>query len=82
MLLPKHGDVTLNSMTQIKEKWDSIRKFKWYEDVTVFDVFILFIYLFIYLFLFITNGKKGNLDENDFCHCYGIFFESALLKVT
>ena len=34
------------------------------------------------LFLFRTNGKKGRLDENDFRHCHGIFFESGILKVT
>ena len=34
------------------------------------------------LFLFRTNGKKGDLDENDFRHGYGIFFESGILKVT
>ena len=26
------------------------------------------------LFLFRTNRKEGHLDENDFCHFYGIFF--------
>ena len=34
------------------------------------------------LFLFRTNGKKGRLGENDFCHCHCIFFESDILKVT
>ena len=34
------------------------------------------------LFLFRTNGKKGHLDESDFCHCYGNFFETTILKVT
>ena len=24
-------------------------------------------------FLFRTNVKKGHLDENNFCHCYGGF---------
>ena len=32
-------------------------------------------------FQFRTNGKKVRLDENDFCHCYSNFFESAVLKV-
>ena len=27
----------------------------------------------IFIFLLKTNGKKGNLDENDFRHCYGNF---------
>ena len=34
------------------------------------------------LFLFRTNGKKGELEENNFRHCYGIFFENGILKVT
>ena len=34
------------------------------------------------LFFFRTNGKKGRLDENDFRHGYGNYFESAILKVT
>ena len=33
-------------------------------------------------FLFRTNGKKGELDENDVRHGYCIFFESGILKVT
>ena len=34
------------------------------------------------LFFFRTNGKNGHLDENDFRHGYGNYFESAILKVT
>ena len=34
--------------------------------------------VFIFNFLFRTNGKKENLDENNFRN----FFESAVLKVT
>ena len=30
--------------------------------------------MFIFLLSFRTSGKKGNLDENDFRHCYGNFF--------
>ena len=30
--------------------------------------------VFIFIFLFRTNDKKGHLNENDFRHCYGIFF--------
>ena len=33
-------------------------------------------------FLLRTNGDKGHLDDNDFCHCYGDLFESAILDVT
>ena len=28
------------------------------------------------LFLFRTNGKKGHLDKNNFCHYYGNFFRN------
>ena len=38
--------------------------------------------IFILIFLFSTNGKKEHLDENDFYHGYGKYFESAILKVT
>ena len=36
-------------------------------------------------FLFVClepNAVKGYLDENNFRHCYGSFFESVVLKVT
>ena len=39
-------------------------------------------YFHFYLFVFKTNGKKEDLDENNFCYCYGNFFESAALKVS
>ena len=37
----------------------------------------------VFSFLFTlsrTSGKKEHLDENDFRHCYGNFFESAILE--
>ena len=37
---------------------------------------------FHFFFLFRTNGRKEHLDENDFGHGYGSYFESAILKVT
>ena len=49
--------------------------FEWHEGATVFRVFI-------FIFLFKTNGKKNHLNENGLCHCYGIFSESTILKVT
>ena len=49
--------------------------FEWYKDDMVFRVFIV-------IFLFRTNGKIGDLNENDFLQGYGIFFESGILKVT
>ena len=36
----------------------------------------------IFIFLFGTNSYKKHLDENNFSHPYGNFFESAVLKVT
>ena len=47
---------------------------KWYEGAVVFRVFI-------FIFLFRTNGKKEHLDENNFLHYYGNFFEGAIGKV-
>ena len=38
--------------------------------------------VFIFFFLFRTNGKKEDLDENDFRHGYDDNFESVILKVT
>ena len=39
-------------------------------------------HIFIYIFLFRNYGKKEHLNENDFRHGYGNYFESAILKVT
>ena len=41
---------------------------------------ILFVHF--YFFLFRSNVIKGYLDESDFRHCYGNFYESAIPKVT
>ena len=38
--------------------------------------------IFIFIFLFRINGKEEDLDENDFRHGYGNYFESAILKVS
>ena len=37
---------------------------------------------FLFFFVFRAGGKKEHLDENNFCHYYGIFFESVALKVS
>ena len=37
--------------------------------------------VFIFIFLFPTKDKKEHLDENDFHHAYGDYFENAILKV-
>ena len=52
--------------------------FEWYGDAMVFRLF-MFIFHF---FLFRSNVRKGYLDESDFRHCFGNFFESALAKVS
>ena len=49
--------------------------FKWYEAAMVFHIFT-----FIFLVLEPTV-KKEHLDENDFHHSYGNYFESAIMKV-
>ena len=77
--LSKHGGLILIFMTQTREKWDCRilvdLTFEWYEYAMVFRVFI-------FIFLFRTNFRKWYLDESDFHHCHGNFFESAILKVT
>ena len=73
--MPKQEDIILNSMTQAKEKWNSLAMSRLYEGAMVFRIFI-------FIFLFRTNGKKEHFDENDFRHGYGNYFESANLKVT
>lgn len=37
---------------------------------------------FIFISLFRADDKEGILDEDDFCHCYADFFESAILEIT
>ena len=65
-------------MTQTLEKWDSLT-FEWYGDVMVFCVFI---FIFYFIFLFRRNVRRGYLDESDFRHCFGNFFERAIPKVS
>ena len=39
-------------------------------------------FIVITALLFRNNGKKGDLDEKDFCHCFGNFFSQvAFLKL-
>ena len=73
--MPQQEDIILNSMTQAKEKGTPWLWVDLYEGAMVFRIFI-------FIFLFRTNGKKEHLDENDFRHGYGNYFESAILKVT
>ena len=68
---PKHGKLISKSMSQTKEKHHSLfwvdLSFKCYEETWYSKCLLL-------LFLFRTNGKKEDLDENDFRHCHGNFF--------
>ena len=64
-------------MSQTREKWNSIvwveLTFKGCEDAMIFCVLI---------FIFCLEPKVGEqLDESDFRHYYGFFFESAILKL-
>ena len=73
LVSPKYGKIILKFMWQTKEKHDCLYwvdlwplngvKMTWY-----FACLLL-------LILFRTNGKKGHLDENDFRHCDGNFFQ-------
>ena len=42
---------------------------------------ILCVFIFI-LFFFRSNVRKGYLDESDFHHCFGNFFESVIPEVS
>ena len=71
------GDI-LNSMSQTREKWDSL-------VLSGGDFWMIWrchnILVFIFIFLF-KNVIREQLDGNDFCRCYGHFFvESVILKV-
>ena len=41
---------------------------------------VLCIYVHFSIFLFRSNVSRGYLDESDFRHCFGNFFESALRR--
>ena len=75
LTMPKQEDIILNSMTQTKKNGTPWPWIDFYEGATVFRISI-------FIFLFRTNGKKEHLDENDFRHGYGNYFDSATLKVT
>ena len=78
MILLKHQDIILNSITQTKEKWSSLvlsradllngMKVPWY-----------CIFSFFFFFLFTTNSKKRTLAWNDFCHGYGNYCISKVI---
>ena len=60
----KDGEIILKSMSETKGDCLILSR-------SDFDLNRMCLLL---LFLFRTNGKKGQLDEKDFHHCYGIFF--------
>ena len=83
LTLPKDEDIILNCMTQRREKWDSVafnREYFWmvwrWRGIPFFHLLLLF------FFLFRTNGIKRHLNEIDFCHGYGNYYERAILKIT
>ena len=51
--------------------------FEWYERVMVFH----FCGIPNFYFSVQNNGKKEHLNESDFGHSYGNFFETVILKV-
>ena len=77
LLSPKLGDMILNSMTQIREMWDS-------HVLSRYDFRMVWRCPGIPCvhFCFFCLESKTYLDESGFRNCYGNFFESAILKVT
>ena len=49
--------------------------FKLYDDAMVFCEFI-------FIVLFRTDGSKGHLSANKFCHSYADCFVSAIMYIT
>ena len=43
---------------------------------------IPFLWYSIFLFFCLEEQKKEHLDESNFCHSYGNYFETTVLKVT
>ena len=77
LTLPKQEDITLNSMTQTREKWDSLVLSKG-DFCTIWRCHD--IPWFHFYFLFRNNGKREQLSGNDFRRCYGIFFWKTLFR--
>ena len=79
MTLPKHEDIILKSITQTKEKCDSL--------VLSRAGFCMVgrchgILCFHFVFLCLEATVKKHLDENDVRHGHGNYFKSDVLKVT
>ena len=77
LTLPKHEDIMLHSMTQTREKWQSI-------VLSRADFWLVWrchgIPCFYFIFLFRTNGKKEYLHENNLRDCYGNFSQRLCSK--
>ena len=76
--LPRHKDIILNSMTQTKEKWDSLSR----ADICMVGRCHGIPCFHFFISLFRSHGKREHMDENDFRHGDGNYFKSALVKVT
>ena len=82
LTLLKQKDIILNSMTQTREKWDSLVFSR--GDFWMIWRYHGILYIHFY-FLFRNNVWREQLDKNNFCHCYSFFFffffENAIPKV-
>ena len=76
----RHEDITLNSMTQTREKWDSLALSRADSGMLGRCHGIPSFYFLFYCLE--ATVKKQQFDENDFCHGYGSYFKCAVLKVT
>ena len=80
--LLKQKDIILNSMTQTREKWDSLVSSR--GDFWMIWRYHGILCIHVY-FLFRNNVWREQLDKNNFCHCYSFFFcfffENTILKV-
>ena len=71
LTLLKQKDIILNSMTQTREKWDSLVFSR--GDFWMIWRYHGILYIHFY-FLFRNNVWREQLDKNNFCHCYSFFF--------
>ena len=76
----RHEDITLNSMTQTREKWDSLALSRADSGMLGRCHGIPSFYFLFYCLE--ATVKKQQFDENDFRHGYGSYFKCAVLKVT
>ena len=77
LTLLKQKDIILNSMTQTREKWDSLVFSR--GDFWMIWRYHGILYIHFY-FLFRNNVWREQLDKNNFCYCYSIFFLKMLFR--